>query len=81
MIFSISPVLTGGSLATEELAAAHRKPCLHISEAQPVSTNAEGLQLFLKEHDIGMMNVAGPRASNEPEVCAFVTTILDAACE
>ena len=81
VIFSISPILTGGSLATEELATAHRKPCLHISEAQSISTNAEELQLFLVEHNVGMINMAGPRASNEPEICAFVTDILDSACE
>ena len=81
VIFSISPILTGDSLATEELAMAHRKPCLHISEAQSISTNAKELQLFLEEHNIGMMNVAGPRASNEPKICAFVTAILDGTCE
>ena len=81
VIFSISPILTGGSLATEELATAHRKPCLHISEAQSISTNAEELQLFLEENNVGMINMAGPRASNEPEICAFVTDILDSVCE
>lgn len=81
VIFSISPILTGGSLATEELATAHRKPCLHISETQSISTNAEELQLFLVEHNVGILNVAGPRASNEPEIRAFVTDILDSACE
>ena len=81
VIFSISPILTGGTLATEELATAHRKPCLHISEAQSISTNAEELQLFLVEHNVGILNVAGPRASNEPEIRAFVTDILDSAFE
>ena len=81
VIFSISPILTGGSLATEELAMGHRKPCLHISEAQSITTNAEELQLFLEKHNTGMMNVAGPRASNEPKICAFVTAILDGTCE
>ena len=81
VIFSISPILTGGSLATEELATAHRKPCLHISEAQLISTNAEELQLFLEENNVGMLNVAGPRASNEPKICVFVTDILESVCE
>ena len=80
-IFSIAPILTGGSLATAEIAAAQRKPCLQLSEAQSISENATDLRKFLKEHNVGKLNVAGPRASGEPEVGMLVTDIFDATCE
>ncbi|MFV1994507.1 MAG: YpsA SLOG family protein [Verrucomicrobiales bacterium] len=37
------------------------------------------MRAFLAEHGVGVLNVAGPRASGEPGVGAFVTEILEAA--
>jgi [ribosomal protein S5]-alanine N-acetyltransferase len=34
---------------------------------------------FIERHGIKVLNVGGPRASNEPEVAAFVTPVLTAA--
>jgi hypothetical protein len=40
---------------------------------------AEKLQSFLNTHDVDRLNVAGPRASQEPEIAGFVQQVLQAA--
>ncbi len=77
LIVSLAPRLSGGSLATIELAAAHDKPCLHLSALQEPPDNARQLENFLRKHKVGILNVAGPRASGEPGVGAFIQQILD----
>ncbi len=81
VIFSIGPVLTGGSKFTAECAALHRKPCLHISKARDGQRAAQRLREFLHSHPIKCLNVAGPRASNEPEIGAFVQETLEACID
>ena len=34
---------------------------------------------FIRDHEIQVLNVAGPRASKEPEVYGFVKQVLDKA--
>ena len=68
---------TGGSLATMELAAAHDKPCLHLSGLQDAPDNAPQLAGFLRNNEVKILNVAGPRASGEPEVAAFIQEIFN----
>ena len=77
LIISLAPQLTGGSLATMELTAAHDKPCLHLSGLQDASDNAPQLANFLRKNEVKILNVAGPRASGEPQLGAFVHAILD----
>ena len=78
VIFSIEQELTGGSKRTAELAQKHRKPLLHLSPAQNHQA-AERLSRFIKEHNIQILNVAGPRASKEPNIAEFVMNMLDQA--
>jgi hypothetical protein len=78
VVFSIAPVLTGGSKKTVELAHKHRKPVLHISRnGGGASSPGQELLRFIQDHKIKMLNVAGPRASKEPEVAAFVKEVFD----
>ena len=77
LIISLAPQLTGGSLATMELAATHDKPCLHLSGLQDASDNAPQLAGFLRKNEVEVLNVAGPRASGEPEVAAFIQEIFN----
>ena len=77
LIISLAPELTGGSLATMELAVAHDKPCLHLSGLQDASDNAPQLANFLRKNEVKILNVAGPRASGEPEVAAFIQEIFN----
>jgi len=76
VIFSISRVLTGGSKFTEECAARHRKPCLHLSEEVDGLAAGWRLAAFVKKHASRCLNVAGPRASIEPQTAAFVRRVL-----
>ena len=79
MIFTISGALTGGSKRTAEFASKHGKPWIHLS-AQAVGDKApELLRAFIVQHGIRVLNVAGPRASKEPDVAEFVTATLTLA--
>ena len=77
ILFSIEPTLTGGSLRTMEFARKHEKPRVRFHSG--ISDPAGKLRAFLQENSVDILNVAGPRASNEPEVVRFVTTALDKA--
>ena len=76
---SLSDALTGGSRITAERAQALGKPCLHVSRQSDGAAAAEALRRFVDEHAIAVLNVAGPRASGEPGVGAFVRATLDRA--
>ena len=77
VIFSIAAELTGGSKLTAELAAKLGKPCLHLSELRDGQHAAARLRAFVSDHDIRALNVAGPRASNEPAVARFVIETME----
>jgi len=77
VILSLHRDLTGGSKLTYDLALKHGKPVLHL-HARSLRPAAR-LARFLRQHGIAVLNVAGPRASQEPEIGQFVTRVLDQA--
>jgi hypothetical protein len=77
VIFTVSPALTGGCKLTAECARQHRKPLLHLSLQD--ENPAARLSKFLSHHRIRVLNVAGSRASKEPEVYGFVGEVLGKA--
>jgi hypothetical protein len=77
VIFSTTPALVGGSQYTAELARQHGKPCLHLSRERDGKDAARKLRDFLAEHRIKVLNVAGPRYSQEPDISAFTTRALE----
>ncbi len=77
VIFSIAKKLSGGSRLTAELARRHHKPLLHLCRAAPRGDPARRLLVFLREHEIKTLNVAGPRASEEPAIIRFVRDTLE----
>ena len=77
VVFSIAPVLTGGSQKTIELAHKHHKPVIHISRDGGPASPAQALLRFIQDNKIKVLNVAGPRSSKEPEVGAFVKEVLE----
>jgi len=81
VIFSIAARLCGGSKKTAAMAHQYGKPLLHVSRRLTGSDAAEHLSRFLREHKIRTLNVAGPRASEEPEVYRFVKEVFGAAFE
>jgi len=75
VIFTVKETLEGGSLLTSILARKHRKPFLHLHDLTFMP--AKRLAVFLADHQITILNVAGSRASHEPGVGAFVASTLD----
>ncbi len=74
VIFSLSPRLSGGTAWTAECARRLGRPLLHLTPAG--AGPARELAEFLAAHRIAVLNVAGPRASEEPAVAAFVAAVL-----
>ena len=70
--------LTGVSKLTKKMAEKHHKPCLHINlnklhalYAVPV------IRTWLFEHGVEVLNVAGSRASNDPDIYDEVLQIFE----
>jgi hypothetical protein len=78
VIFTIDPDLRGGVKRTVEFAREYRKPWLHLCQTVPIEACVERLLTFLHDHRIGILNVAGSRGSEEPDVGAFVHAVLAA---
>jgi hypothetical protein len=66
---------TCGSKKTVDFAIKHNKPWLHLDKG---GAAPEITLRFIREHAIATLNVAGPRASKETEVGAFVKRVLEA---
>ena len=58
--------IRGGSLLTERMARKHRRPCLAVDLSQPEDLAA--VREWLNANGIAVLNVAGPRESNAPEL-------------
>ena len=62
------------------LARRMTKPLLHLAKADsPAAGQAESLSQFIGQHEIRVLNVAGPRESGEPGVGEFAAVLLEAA--
>lgn len=79
VIFSMTTTVTGGTAQTIEFAGELRKPLLHLIASVDVDVAATRLQTFLEEHSIAILNVAGPRSSQEPVIGSFVQAVLSRA--
>ena len=79
VVFSISEAIFAGTLLTVESAKKYEKPYIHICKKLVDVDTVNRFQLFLLDFGIVNLNVAGHRASDEPEVYQFVREILDRA--
>jgi hypothetical protein len=77
VILGIGRRLGGGSLLTRQLAEQFGKPVLHLSRIRDGRWAAARLRAFLRRYRVRVLNVAGPRGSQEPGVGRFVTATLD----
>lgn len=77
VVFSIGADLSGGSLATMKLVSQLGKPGIHLFRSQTPSENAAQLCRFIRKHEVKILNVAGPRASGEPQIGPFIHSIFD----
>jgi hypothetical protein len=70
--------LSGGSALTERLAKRYAKPCLHVDLA--VSSPEDGVArivAWLDNIDGAILNVAGPRRSNDSEIYALAYRVVE----
>lgn len=84
VVFSIAPEVGGGTALTLAVARRLGKPWLHLSREAASAAGrdpADELLEFLRAQRVARLNVAGPRASQEPEVAAFVRQVLTAALD
>lgn len=71
--------LTGGSALTARLAEKHAKPCLHIDLNQQTEFQATvDISHWLHENQVEVLNVAGPRAGNDPKIYDATVNVLEA---
>ena len=70
--------LGGGSALTQRLARRYAKPCLHV-DLTAVSPDAALARIarWLDEIDGAVLNIAGPRASNDPEIYALARRVVE----
>ncbi len=84
VVFTVSSEATGGTALTLAVARRLGKPCLHLAgeTASAIGRDpADELLDFLATHHVSRLNIAGPRASQEPLVAAFVRSVLVAALD
>jgi hypothetical protein len=79
VIFSHGP-LKGGSRLTRQLAEHHGRPWLHIDlDTTAAFDAARKLNDWIRQYDIKVLNVAGPRASEDPLIYQATADILESA--
>lgn len=70
--------LAGGSRLTRDLAKIEGKPCMTVNLAShDLFETALLLQSFVDEYRIDVLNVAGPRASHDPDIYMDVKMVLE----
>ena len=67
---------TGGTAFTIEEAERYRKPLLQVKNTDTKDAPTR-IQRWIKEHDITVLNVAGPRASEVPGIYEEARRILE----
>jgi len=79
LVFTLKPKPTGGTALTLKIAADHGKPHLHLCRKEyPIMEQAgQDLLAFIEKHKVKRLNIAGPRASQEPEIGQFVEAVLN----
>lgn len=90
VVFTIAERAAGGTALTLAYARRLGKPTLHLSrdalqtacgDVDCCAAAAERLAEFSRAHDVVVLNVAGPRQSQEPEIAAFVGGVLRSLME
>lgn len=72
--------LTGNSALTATLTRKHRRPCLHIDLNKTNAFKAaQDINRWVQESGIKVLNVAGPRASEDPLIYNDVYKVLKTA--
>jgi len=75
LIFAVDLPLEGGTKLTADYALKIGKPLLMILQKDG-EAQEELLKAFIDDHKIKRLNVAGPRASKQPNLKKFVIAVL-----
>jgi hypothetical protein len=74
--------LTGGSALTRQFAHRYGRPCLHLDLDRQDLETAVGIVLhWLAGEGIRTLNVAGPRASSDPQIHAYTYRLISSVIE
>ncbi|MBI1733293.1 MAG: putative molybdenum carrier protein [Gammaproteobacteria bacterium] len=69
--------LHGGTLETQRICEERSKPHLLLNARMvPEEKAAEQIIAFIREHDLAVLNVAGPRASKEPGAYGYALATI-----
>ncbi len=79
VLFSRNAELSGGTKATAGFARELGKPLLHLVSAEGIDDAASQLKAFVGDQAIVVLNVAGPRESEESGLGQFVQAVLSLA--
>lgn len=79
VIFSLSSFLGGGALLTLQLAKQIQKPWIHVHAGMEIQNGAAHLHQFVSQFSIKVLNIAGPRRSEEPTLGEFLTQVMNTA--
>ena len=72
--------LKTGSAVTREFAIQHKKPWIHLDMKElSLEDAARELVSWLKKNEIKVLNVAGPRAGNDPAIYDTTLRLLETA--
>ncbi|MCK5509161.1 MAG: putative molybdenum carrier protein [Desulfobacterales bacterium] len=70
--------LTGGSALTKKLAKKHERPYLHINLNEiPAFLASSEINAWINENNIEILNVAGSRASKDPQIYEDTICIVE----
>ncbi|MEA3415952.1 MAG: putative molybdenum carrier protein [Thermodesulfobacteriota bacterium] len=70
--------LTGGSKLTQELAEKYDRACFHADMNETSAFIAVSkINSWIIENEIEVLNIAGPRASNDPEIYEDTRRIIE----
>jgi len=70
------PAITSGTLATRQVAKRERKPWMQVYLPRGEHVSSAGVASWLLEHEVGVLNVAGPRASRSPYISELALAFL-----
>jgi len=76
LIISCKHQIVGGTKRTAEFARRLKKPLLHLTVTTGTRQAAQRLDRFIAQHRIRVLNIAGPRNSEEPGIQQFVQDLL-----
>ena len=79
VVLSVRKELRGGSQLTVEIASRYGRPVIHLRAEDEQVDHPQELLFFIVKFGVSVLNIAGPRASEEPGVYHFVSSVLDQA--